>query len=74
MVSKLFPKDAYKIPEIQSLKAPNNIKKPIQFWQLYEVLGQDPIVGILSNFYKRVFADDKWFQTPFAQVAASTTT
>ena len=54
--------------EILSLKASNNMKKPIQFWQIYSVLGQDPIVGIVSNFYRRVFADEKWFRTPFARV------
>ena len=68
VASKLLPKDAHRMPEILSLKASNNMKKPIQFWQLYSVLGQDPIVGIVSNFYRRVFADEKWFQTPFARV------
>tara|TARA_B100000787_G_scaffold115859_1_gene86434 strand:+ start:438 stop:1193 length:756 start_codon:yes stop_codon:yes gene_type:complete len=68
VASKLLPKDAHRIPEILSLKAPNDMKKPIQFWQLYSVLGQDPIVGIVSDFYRRVFADEKWFRTPFARV------
>ena len=56
------------MPEILSLKASNDMKKPIQFWQLYSVLGQDPIVGIVSDFYQRVFANEKWFRTPFARV------
>ena len=68
VASKLLPKDAHRMPEILSLKASNNMKKPIQFWQLYSVLGQDSIVGIVSNFYRRVFADEKWFRTPFARV------
>ena len=68
VASKLLPKDAHRIPEILSLKAPNDMKKPIQFWQLYSVLGQDPIVGIVSDFYRRVFDDEKWFRTPFARV------
>ena len=68
VASKILPKDAHRIPEILSLKAPNDMKKPIQFWQLYSVLGQDPIVGIVSDFYRRVFADEKWFRTPFARV------
>ena len=68
VASKHLPKDAHRMPEILSLKASNNMKKPIQFWQLYSVLGQDPIVGIVGGFYRRVFADEKWFQTPFARV------
>jgi len=68
VASKILPKDAHRIPEILSLKAPNDMKKPIQFWQLYSVLGQDPIVGIVSDFYRRVFDDEKWFRTPFARV------
>ena len=68
VAAKLLPKDAHRMPEILSLKASNNMKKPIQFWQLYSVLGQDPIVGIVSDFYRRVFADEKWFRTPFARV------
>jgi len=68
VASKLLPKDAHRMPEILSLKASNNMKKPIQFWQLYSVLGQDSIVGIVSDFYSRVFADEKWFRIPFARV------
>ena len=68
VASKLLPKDAHRMPEILSLKASSDMKKPIQFWQLYSVLGQDPIVGIVSDFYRRVFADEKWFRTPFARV------
>ncbi len=56
------------MPEILSLKASNDMKKPIQFWQLYSVLGQDPIVGIVSDFYRRVFTDEKWFRAPFVRV------
>ena len=43
-------------------------RKTIQLWQLYSVLGQDPIVGIVSNFYQLVFADEKWFRAVFARV------
>ena len=68
VASKLLPKGAHRMPEILSLKASSDMKKPIQFWQLYSVLGQDPIVGIVSDFYRQVFTDEKWFRAPFARV------
>lgn len=54
--------------QIVSLNASNDLTKPVQFWQLYSVLGQDPIVNIVTNFYERVFADDDWFTSVFARV------
>ena len=68
ITSKLLPKDAHRIPEILSLDASNDMKKPIQFWQLYSVLGQDRIVGIVRNFYQKVFANEDWFRSVFAKV------
>lgn len=65
---KLLPVDAHRMPEIISLTAPSDASKPIQFWQLYSVLGQDPIVGIVQRFYARVFADEDWFTSVFARV------
>jgi truncated hemoglobin YjbI len=64
----LLPKDAHRMPEIVSLTAPSDPSKPIQFWQLYSVLGQDPIVGIVQRFYERVFADEPWFTSVFEMV------
>jgi truncated hemoglobin YjbI len=64
----LLPSEAHRIPEIVSLTAPSDGSKPIQFWQLYSVLGQDPIVGIVQNFYERVFADEAWFTSVFERV------
>ncbi|WP_370228669.1 hypothetical protein [Cognatishimia sp.] len=66
--SGLLPEDAHRMPEIVSLTAPSNRKYPIQFWQLYSVLGQDPIVGLVHRFYDRVFADEPWFTQVFEQV------
>lgn len=65
---KLLPVDAHRMPEILSLTAPSDVSKPIQFWQLYSVLGQDPIVRIVQRFYERVFADEAWFTSVFAAV------
>ena len=64
----LLPKDAHRMPEVISLTASSDLSKPIQFWQLYSVLGQDPIVGIVQRFYERVFADEPWFTSVFERV------
>lgn len=65
---KLLPIEAHRMPEIVSLTAPSDISRPIQFWQLYSVLGQDPIVGIVQRFYERVFRDEEWFTSVFKRV------
>ncbi|MEX0969776.1 MAG: hypothetical protein WD046_04930 [Paracoccaceae bacterium] len=68
-VSKgVLPKDAHRMEQIISLDAPDDAGKPVQFWQLYSLLGQDPIVEIAKRFYKRVFADEAWFTSVFARV------
>ena len=67
VAKKVLPTDAHRMPQIISLSAPNDPAKPIQFWQLYSVLGQDPIVNIIHNFYDRVFADEEWFTSIFAR-------
>lgn len=64
----LFPSDAHRVPHIVSLSASNDLTKPIQFWQLYSVLGQGPVVKIVESFYQRVFADEDWFTSVFARV------
>ncbi len=64
----VLPKDAHRMPDVISLSASKDTRKPIQFWQLYSVLGQDRIVGIVSDFYQRVFADELWFSSVFARV------
>ncbi|OUS04185.1 hypothetical protein A9Q96_14585 [Rhodobacterales bacterium 52_120_T64] len=65
---KLLPTEAHRVAQIVSLSASNDATIPIQFWQLYSVLGQDPIVRIVENFYERVFADEDWFTSVFARV------
>lgn len=64
----LFPVEAHRMPDILSLTAPRDPSQPIQFWQLYSVLGQDPIVRIVQGFYERVFADEEWFKSVFERV------
>lgn len=68
ITKNLLPANAHRVPEIVSLNAPNNASKPVQFWQLYSVLGQGPIVRIVENFYERVFKNEDWFTSVFARV------
>ena len=68
VTNRLLPKDAHRMPQIISLSAPNDITKPIQFWQLFSVLGQQRIVSIVADFYHRGFQDEDWFTSVFARV------
>ena len=63
-----LPLNAHRVANIVSLSAPKDIEKPIQFWQLYSVLGQDTIVNIIENFYGRVYENETWFPSVFAKV------
>lgn len=64
----LLPANARRMPDVVTLKASNDANDPIQFWQLFSVLGADPIVGIVQAFYERVFADEEWFTSHFARI------
>lgn len=64
----LMPDNAHRIAEIVSLTAASNTMKPIQFWQLYSILGQEPLVKIVESFYERVFDDEDWFTSVFERV------
>ncbi len=68
IAKKLFPADAHRDPKILTLTATQDASQPIQFWQLYSVLGQDPIVRIVQSFYELVFADEDWFKSVFERV------
>ena len=63
-----LPENAHRMQQVISLTAPNDIKQPIQFWQLYSVLGQQRIVQLVRSFYQRVFADEDWFKSVFQKV------
>ena len=68
MAKDLLPAQAHRMADILSLTAPSDVSKPIQFWQLYSVLGQDPIVAIVQSFYQRVFEQEEWFRSVFERV------
>ena len=64
----VLPKDAHRIPEIVSLSAPEDRSTPIQFWQLFSILGPEGIVAVVGDFYMRVFDDEPWFKSVFERV------
>jgi truncated hemoglobin YjbI len=47
-----------------------NRDEPLYFWQLYSLLGDEPIVEIVTNFYSRVLADADapWFRRAFTDL------
>ncbi|KJS09003.1 MAG: hypothetical protein VR78_17040 [Hoeflea sp. BRH_c9] len=68
IAQKVLPHEAHRIAQIISLDASNDPARPIQFWQLYSVLGPQRIVAIVRDFYSRVFADEDWFASAFARI------
>jgi len=64
----ILPVNAHRMADIISLDAANDTNKPIQFWQLYSVLGTDRIIQIVSQFYDKVFEQDHWFKSVFERV------
>ncbi|KAL3942570.1 MAG: hypothetical protein SGARI_000224 [Bacillariaceae sp.] len=57
-----------------SLIASNKPNDPLYFWQLYSLLGEQPIVGLVRDFYTRVYDDNDpsngWFKQAFTQLAS----
>lgn len=66
--SKLLPENAHRMASTLSLDASDDPSTPIQFWQLFSILGQDRIVGLVQAFYTRVFDDEEWFSSVFARI------
>ena len=52
---------------VLSLQATDNPSKTLYFWQLYSILGEKPILKLITNFYTRVFNDHEkpWFRDFF---------
>jgi len=67
---QLLPAKASRMEAVLSLAASNDETKPIQFWQLYSVLGTDRIVSIVRGFYDRVYEDEPWFSSVFERIAS----
>ncbi len=68
IAKNVLPADAHRMAHIISLEASNDVSKPIQFWQLFSVLGAEPMIHIVSDFYTRVFRDEDWFASAFARI------
>ena len=66
----LLPENAHRISAIVSLNASNDVSQPIQFWQLYSVLGSERIVALVRKFYQLVFSDELWFSSVFSRIAS----
>jgi truncated hemoglobin YjbI len=66
--AQLLPSMAHRMEAVLTLTAPDDPQKPVQFWQLYSILGAQRIVAIVSAFYQRVFRDEPWFRTVFERV------
>ncbi len=43
----------------KSLDADMDPSKPLYFWQLYSLIGHEPIISIVQNFYERVYGDEE---------------
>lgn len=67
--SELMPAMAHRLAQVVSLDASESPDRPIQFWQLYSVLGQQRIINIVTRFYDKVFSDEPWFTSVFERVA-----
>lgn len=67
---KLLPASGHRMAPVLSLTASNDPSKPIQFWQLYSVLGPERIQAIVRRFYTHVFADENWFTSVFARISS----
>lgn len=68
VANNVLPLNAHRMSDIVSLSASNDTARPIQFWQLFSVLGSDRIVNIVTGFYERVYDDEKWFSSVFSRI------
>lgn len=54
-----------------SLTADMDTLKPLYYWQLYSIIGHEPILEIVQDFYERLYGDDQepWFRDAFVQIS-----
>jgi len=57
--------------EAHSLQANPDVSRPLQFWQLYSVLGTERITKIVKNLYARIEADaeEPWLPAAFTRIS-----
>jgi len=66
----LLPANAHRMEAVITLNASDDPQKPIQFWQLFSVMGAERIVAIVQQFYRRVYRDEPWFTSVFERVGS----
>jgi truncated hemoglobin YjbI len=54
----------------ESLHADMDTSQPLYFWQLYSIIGKEPILAFIAEFYNRIYADTKeeWFLVAFTGI------
>lgn len=57
---------------ILSLHASRDQEDRLFFWQLYDLMGRDPVFSLVTNFYDRTFDDSEapWFRDIFVALAS----
>ena len=68
----LLPKNSFENEQIMSLVASTDIIDKVYFWQLYSIIGQDPLHILIKTFYENIFNDDssriEWFKNGFSEI------
>lgn len=64
---KLLPHNSLEDKDVISLSASDDKNKPLYFWQLYSIIGEDTIEKLIRIFYTKIFNDRKneWFSQEF---------
>ena len=68
----LLPNNSLENKEIIRLYANNDKNKPLYFWQLYSIIGEDIIEKLIRIFYTKIFNDtkNKWFSEEFIELGS----
>lgn len=58
-----------KTNKVLSLVASDDPNDPLYFWQLYSILGEKPLIMLITRFYEKVFDDteEPWFKNAFEE-------
>lgn len=70
---RLMPDVAPRMPDVVSLVASDDTNKPVHFWQLYSILGDRPVLTIVTRFYTLVYEDSTvtpFFRDSFARISS----
>ena len=69
IIEKRLDYDSFDNEKITSLIASNDVNDEVYFWQLYSILGGNPIHKLIHTFYTRIFNDfeEPWFRDEFIE-------